>query len=244
MNNLIIQKMKKFKIWGMILGCSMIFSACQKEAVYNPSAINDQNASSFDFSTSNDVKVTVNYNTKVAIPFSVYAENPITVTDNSEGAPVIKFNTDIKPLYNNYTKTDGTFSTSITLPAYAKTLYVYSPAFYVQNLMEATVNNGSATASEQTSSTSSAKTRATAPGTSTSTMTLRGDQQKVKNWLTSLGTFNSYTGIIDYAATNDGSDLFFTDAEVANYYSDIPNILNVRKGLPDGLSYRSGYCSA
>ena len=219
----------------IIIGCTLVISSCQKDLGGGNSGTGTvtTETSNFDFATSNDVTVNINYNTKVAIPFSVYAENPITVTeDNEDGVPVMTFNTDIKPLYCNYTNTDGKFNTSITLPSYTQTLYIYSPAFYVQSLMEATVNNGSATATEETATTASAKTRASSSGTATSQMTLRSGQQKVGNWLTPLGTFDSYTGMINYAATNDGSSLFFTDNEVANYYSDIPNILNVGKECP------------
>jgi LruC domain-containing protein len=219
-----------FKI---IIGCAVILSSCQKEVTQlSTGQINDASASEFDFSTSKNVTVNVNYGTKTAIPFSIYAENPVTLSTGEDSVPVANINTSIKPLFTSYTNTDGTFSTSIELPCYTNKLYVYSPAFYVQSLMEATISNGSATATESTSSRSAVATRANTTGTSTNKMTLRGNQNKVKNWETPLGTFNSYTGMIDYASTNDGSSLYFTDAEVANYYSDIPNVLNVGKECP------------
>ena len=71
-----------FKI---IIGCAVVLSSCQKEvSQLSTGQINDALASDFDFSTSKNVTVNVNYGTKIAIPFSIFAENPVIVSINED----------------------------------------------------------------------------------------------------------------------------------------------------------------
>lgn len=216
-----------------------ILTACSNKDLYD-NETNNTTTSDFDFATSQSVTLNVSYTMKVAVPFSVYAENPIVTTTEESGAITSSLKDNINALYSGYTKNDGTFSGNIVLPKYATKLYIVSAAFYVQNVIEATVSNGSATATENNKLASSSISRATT-GTPTSNLQLRKGYKNMSNWYTPLGTFDSYSGIIDYALTktDSNSGLFFDDAVIANFYSDITNALNVNKECP--IKYLSSH---
>ena len=100
----------------------------------------------FDFSTSSNVNVSLQYTlaTKAPVYFKVYAQEPGADVPEGNG-----YNLDesIEPIYAGFTDEDGTFAQSIEVPAGAKKLYVYSPAFFAPTLLIADVSNGSAAVS-------------------------------------------------------------------------------------------------
>lgn len=86
-------------------------------------------ANNFDFKTTQDVAVNVDYSnagTNGAVFFEIYTENPIIKTEEN-GIPVVTRNENIKPVYGDYTQSNGRFNKTITLPAYAKHLEVHLP---------------------------------------------------------------------------------------------------------------------
>src|SRR5574344_1160330 len=219
----------------IMMGCTMlIFSSCQHDlSQYSPTT-NDAVASTFNFSTSRDIKIHISYDTKAAIPFAIYAQNPITAVQEEGGGVTNRISEDIKPLFTGHTLSDGTFSGTLNLASYASKLYVVSSAFFVQNVIEAEVKNGSATATESWSA--NAKTRGTrdrGDGYPTNTM-INARTNFVKGWNCPLGTFDSNSGLINYGVAKDYSnkDLMFTDDQISNFYSAITAILNVNQECP------------
>lgn len=227
-----MKRLSSSVLFVMALFTSIFLTACSNKDLYNGGDTENTTTSDFNFATSKSVTLNVTYNTKVAVPFSVYAENPLETTTDESGAVTASLKEDINPLYSGYTENDGTFSSNIELPQYAGKLYVVSPAFYVQNIIEANYANGTASATE-TAQVASALSRATT-GTPTSELQLRKGNTGMGNWYTPLGTFDSYSGMINYALTkdNNNSGLFFDNSVIANFYSDITNALNVNKECP------------
>src|SRR5574344_999807 len=180
----------------IMMGCTMlIFSSCQHDlSQYSPTT-NDAVASTFNFSTSRDIKIHISYDTKAAIPFAIYAQNPITAVQEEDGGVTNRISEDIKPLFTGHTLSDGTFSGTLNLASYASKLYVVSSAFFVKNVIEAEVKNGSATAAESWST--NAKTRGTRDWGTIQSMA--GAQTTfVQSWNCPLGSFDSYSGKINY----------------------------------------------
>lgn len=76
----------------------------------------------FDFSTSNDVKVELDYGLNdYQIIFEIFGEDPLVKDEN--GAISL---TDKEPLYRSITGKNGKFSHEITIPASVKDVYLYS----------------------------------------------------------------------------------------------------------------------
>lgn len=100
----------------------------------------------FDFSTSSDADVTLQYNlsTKAPVYFNIYAQEPGTDMPESN---VYDIDESIEPIYSGFTDADGNFSGKINIPAGVSKLYIYSPAFFAPTLLTADVNNGAASAS-------------------------------------------------------------------------------------------------
>ena len=105
--------MKKFFVLSLT---ALLFAACASNDVDSVDDsklvyIGEKEASDyFDFSTSNDVMLTVDYsaNSPVApVFFRVYSENPFNGDE---------LNPNIKPVYSNYTDGQGRFSQSVELP--------------------------------------------------------------------------------------------------------------------------------
>ena len=117
-------------------------------------------ANTFDFKTTQDVNLTVDYASAGAVFFEVYAENPIVKTLEND-IPVISRNKNAKSLYGGYTNANGHFSGKVTLPAYATHLYIYSGNMLLDtNLLETDVNGGQAIAKAESTAQSRALTRA------------------------------------------------------------------------------------
>ena len=95
----------------------------------------------FDFSTVNNVALTVDYSaSKPSFPvfFRVFSEDPFKGDE---------LDTSIKPIYSDFTDADGRFSQSVELPSYATDLYIFTGDFFVEDqLMNVKVTNNAAKA--------------------------------------------------------------------------------------------------
>lgn len=183
----------------------------------------------FDFVTTQEVNLQVNYQNmggiQTAVYFEVYDEMPVTETEynyvKKEG---------VEPLFGYLTEKDGTFSKTLTLPSYAKTLYIYTPAFYARSLIEVKVENGMAVASDVVPEAKSAGTKA--GGNYTSKVI---DEEGWKTW---LGTFNRGTGEVNYKYK--GEELRYT--YVDELYSLHASVVNVNASCPDRLRISEDFC--
>ena len=207
---------------------------------------NNKVANAFDFSTTQEVDLIVDYSDfKVYGPvkFSIYSVNPI-VSENEYNEYV---NESIEPIFESYTDEKGKFDATITLPAYAKVLHIVTGNFMIGLKRKAVeVINGVAKLKLE-ADVSAARvadgmtTRAPGPGVETNAVSglpwlsfnfKKGgsisDTRVYKNWHTPLGTWNSATGrpsyLMDTSTANP--ELVFPDEVMDGLYATACEALN------------------
>lgn len=239
--------MKRIETYLFLFFATIILWSCHSRDLYDPNfGKNDAEANTFDFSTTQSVKLTVDYSASGAgaVFFSIYDEYPMS--DDTD--PVLR--DDIQPVFEAYTNKSGIFNTEITLPAYAEHLYIYTGNFFVkEQLLECDVLNGSA---KVIAGSSRAMTRSAFTGTrsddgeqTTSLETLyqlsylvdwrTGDDTGVKiykDWVTPLGSWDANTGRPSYLMSSSDanySKLSFTEDEMNGIKQTIGNALTNKK---------------
>lgn len=121
--------------------------------------------------------------------FEVYDEMPVV---ESEYGTYTK-RQDVNYLFAAYTQEDGTYQGKLELPSYLTKVYIYSPAFFAQTLMEANVVDGSIEAIDNTSTDTRTITNTSTPYDSYLVSNRYGNEV----WKTWLGPYNLYkTGIL------------------------------------------------
>lgn len=181
----------------------------------------------FDFSTVNNVALTVDYSAcdpVTPVFFRVYNENPF------EGD---ELNKNIKPIYSNFTDANGRFSQTIELPSYAEDLYIFTGDFFIdEQLMNAKVTDNRAIAKANSSQAAAARRRVSqGSGQLTDDLTNlyqlsyevdyktgNNTGNKIYNdWKTWLGKWDSRTGRPEYLITPNDEDyaaVSFTEEEM------------------------------
>ena len=120
--------------------------------------------------------------------FELYDVNPVEVA--ADGS-CYRLKEGIEPLFAGYTDENGWFDGVVRLPAYLEKAYIYTPAFYAQTLMEATLDGGTLIARDEVSEiTADAATRANG---------YYSEAVLKDGWKTWLGTYDDTYGRIDYA---------------------------------------------
>ena len=231
---------KSFVLIGLV---SLLATSCMNKDVFDETTPEKTVApsNSFDFSTQQTVNLNVDYSayeTYGPVFFSVYAENPF---DGSEEN--IRIKEGVKPIFESYTNSDRKYTGTVTLPSYAKKLYVVTGNFLVQQtLIETEVTNNSVKAVAENYSPAarrkSAARRAGEPTTSLESFYHlsykvdvntgdKTDVQVCKEWHTPLGSWDSESGrpnyLIDEATANP--DLLFTEEEKGELYQTVANAL-------------------
>ena len=228
----------------MILGCSKtdLYQGNNEEPDPEPTPVKPE-ANLFDFSTTQSVNLGVDYSASNAgaVFFSIYAEYPMS--DDTD--PVLK--TDIQPVFESFTNISGIFNETVTLPAYAEHLYIYTGNFFVKDqLLECDVIGGSAKVTAKASPAATRGAFAMTRGEATRSLeTLyqlsfivdwrtgdKTDTRIYKDWATPLGTWDADTGRPNYLMTSDNasySRLAFTTEEMAGIKQTIGNALTNKK---------------
>ena len=202
----------------------------------NENKTNVKEANSFDFSTTQEVDLMVDYsdfNAKVPVFFSVYHVNPF-VNENTVSE---YFDESIKPIFSGYTGKDGKFDETVILPAYAKRLHIVTGNFLVglrRDLVEVVGGEARAIVAKPKKNVEARMTRAAGPGTSTNDITQmknlyeHNGKQYYKPWYTPLGTWNSASGRPDYLLDKSTASpgLVFTDEEFDGLYATACSALN------------------
>jgi LruC domain-containing protein len=213
-------------------------------------------ANSFDFSTLQDVNLTVDYSAyKIYGPvrFAIYNVNPII----DENKDTERIDESIEPLLEDYTDKQGKYNTIVSLPAYAEVLHIVTRYFTVnERHMTVEVVNGTAKAvagNDNSAAYSRSVRRLKAAGESTNDMskmynfsykinTSSGANTSTriyKDWYTPLGTWNSASGrpdyLIDRATANP--NLLFTEDEINGLYEAACEALNSSEEIKE--KYRS-----
>lgn len=235
---------------------------CQTD-LYDPNSGNNGNngnngakveANPFDFSTTQSVKLSIDYSASGAgsVFFSIYDEYPMT--DDTD--PMLR--QDIQPVFEAFTDKSGIFNSVVTLPSYAEHLYIYTGNFFVkEQLLECDVQNGSAqiTAKSKRTTTRGLRANARRGSQTTSLATLyqlsnlvnwrTGDdtgEPIYKEWLTPLGTWDADNGRPSYIMDSSDpnySKLAFSDAEMAGIKQTIGRTLTNKQSCD--TRYRQPY---
>ena len=239
--------MKKLTMMLLTLMSVMMY-ACKDKDLYDPNAPKpgeeQKVANTFDFSTIQDVMLTVDYsafNTHGPVFFSIYHENPFVGEGEDE-----HLDENIKPIYEDYTDKNGRFSQAVELPAYAKHLYVVTGNFFVtEQLMETDVQNGGARAVATSAGTRAAR-RAVDNHTGTPTDDIskmpqlsynvddngnRIGERIYKDWQTPLGKWDNKSGAPCYLIDKSKIDkeLIFSDDEMEGLFATVGQVLNANK---------------
>ena len=214
-----------------------------------PTTPSKTRANSFDFSTTQEVDLIVDYsafNANVPVFFSVYNVNPF-VNENQIGEYIDE---SIKPIFSGYTNKNGLFDETVTLPKYAKRLHIITGNFLVglrRTVVE--VINDEARAivdNPMAKTTRSAMNRVAGAGTPTNDITKMKNlyedngKQYYKPWYTPLGTWNSASGRPNYLLNKATAapGLVFTDEEFDGLYATACSALN------SGTSVKESYRAA
>ncbi len=238
--------MKKSTMMLLTLMSVMMFS-CKDKDLYDPNAVKpgeeQKVANTFDFSTVQDVMLTVDYsafNTHGPVFFSIYHENPFVGEGEDE-----HLDENIKPIYEDYTDKSGRFNQTVELPAYAKHLYVVTGNFFVtERLMETDVQNGGAKATAKSAGTRAASRAVTRRGAQTNDVSKMPQlsfnvddngnkigERVYQDWQTPLGTWDDRSGAPSYLIDKSKVDqeLIFSDEDMEGLYATVSQVLNANK---------------
>ena len=238
--------MKKSTMMLLTLMSVMMFS-CKDKDLYDPNAVKpgeeQKVANTFDFSTVQDVMLTVDYsafNTHGPVFFSIYYENPFVGEGEDE-----HLDENIKPIYEDYTDKSGRFNQTVELPAYAKHLYVVTGNFFVtERLMETDVQNGGAKATAKSAGTRAASRAVTRRGAQTNDVSKMPQlsfnvddngnkigERVYQDWQTPLGTWDDRSGAPSYLIDKSKVDqeLIFSDEDMEGLYATVSQVLNANK---------------
>ena len=233
--------MKTMKLFSLLFMTAMMIWGCSKTDMYQDNNQNPEpeptpvkpEANLFDFSTTQSINLAIDYSVYKAgaVWFSIYAEYPLS--DDTD--PVLR--NDLQPVFEAFTNTSGIFNETVTLPAYAEHLYVYTGNFFVKDqLLECDVLNGSAKVTAQSSPAATrgfiARTRGEDGIQTNSLGTLyqlsyivdwrtgdKTDTRIYKDWYTPLGTWDANSGRPSYLMTSSDE----------SYSQTIGNALTNRK---------------
>ncbi len=127
--------LKKSFIFLSPLCAAILFASCLKhpsESVQAPVA------SSFDFSTTRDYQLKVDYKQNFSVQFEVYTENPFATVTIGESTQKLK-NNDIKPIFRAFTDNSGKFDGTMQCPSFSDEFYIFCNYPGTPSLVTATV---------------------------------------------------------------------------------------------------------
>ncbi|ADV42779.1 LruC domain-containing protein [Bacteroides helcogenes] len=225
--------MKSKLVFSALLALASL-SGCMKQEIYQGSKEETKEYNDFDFSTvAQPTSLNVSYlNTGVQtnVYFELYDEMPVTVGEYSYSK-----RDDVTPLFSAYTDDKGIYTGTVELPSYLKKVYIYSPAFYAQTLIEAEVTGSSIKATDATTVTT--RTVASTNADFHSYMDngwnpqwgSRASAYNDGNWKTWLGGYNSKkNGEVQYKYT--GAEMTITDNSLYSIHSAV---INVSQNCPE-----------
>ena len=224
---------KKWIVTAFIAICAL--SSCLEKEVYQGPKDDEKEFNEFDFSTvhsATNLEVSyANCGIETNVYFEVYDEIPVT---ESEYGYTKK--EDVTPLFAAYTDDNSVYKGDIDLPAYLKKVYIYSPAFFAQTLIEADVINGSIKATD--TNISSLTARATESYVSYMCMDINSpglpNAYKDARWKKWLGEYDG-KGHIQYPLPTE--DLIIPADKSKELYTVQTQVINITNTCPE--AYRS-----
>lgn len=220
-----------------LLAGILVWSGCMEKDVYQPPQKEEKEYNEFNFSTvapTTSLEVAyLNTGVQAGVYFELYGEKPVTESEYG----YIK-REDVTPLFAAYTARDGVFRGTINdFPAYLKKVYIYTPAFYAQTLIEADVENGVIKAmDDEITEDEGPATRIVSKGNGDSYMvkTPRPDAYEGTIWKTWLGDYNrNRNGEIEYKYKGDKLSV----KNANSLYEVHSRVINIHKTCPE--EYRS-----
>lgn len=224
---------KVLKVYVLIVVgiLSIFFVSCKdhNDIYQGPPEEKPKEFNDFDYTTEQDITLQISYlnmgGIQASVDFEVYDQMPIEETEytlvKKEG---------VEPIYADRTENDGTFNKKLPFPTYAKTLYIYTHAFYAQTLLTAKVENGIAVATDEIKDDARAVTVGSRAANNYCIPV------KDEGWLTWLGAYDSDRGYIKYTYTGD---LAYTLKEAANLYAIQSNVIYSGDGKNCPQEYRA-----
>lgn len=233
----------------------LLLTGCVSDDIGQPNNVYNPNAKvipgGFDYSTTSKVNLNVDYSACTpmgSVFFSVYSENPFKDDELDES---------IEPIFSSYTDIDGTYKQTVTLPAYATELYVYSGNFFVTNdVITAKVVDRTAVAVAKNTDVAEAPARRAARRSSEASGELtqsletlyqlsyevdwktgekQADKQVYKEWKTWLGSWDRLSGRPSYLMTPESThynELTFTAEEKKGIYQSITGAITRKETCP------------
>lgn len=135
------------KWFGAAVIALFALSSCLEKDIYQGPKEEEKKFNDFDFSTvhpTTNLEVSyLNSGVEANVYFELYDEMPVIKTEYGYTKKA-----DIFPLFASYTAENGVYKGTIELPTYLKKVYIYTPAFFAQTLIEANVENGIIKASD------------------------------------------------------------------------------------------------
>lgn len=226
---------KEFK--SLFFAAILIFglSSCMEKNAYQGPKEEQKEFNDFGYSTvDSKVSLEVSYlncGVEANVYFEVYDEMPVTVGEYN----YIKRD-NVKPLFTAYTANNCIFKGEVELPAYVKKVYIYSPAFFVQTLIEGEVVNGNIKAMDDSGDDATTRTTSTSSPYYSYMLTTNNtpsDYSSEPRWKEWLGTNNPRrNGEINYKYEGD-----LAAASKNRLYEAHTQVINTNKSCPD--EYRS-----
>ena len=211
----------------LVICTSVVLCGCMETDVYKgPQEEEEKSYNDFDYSTVNtstSLQVSyLNMGIQAAVYFEVYDENPVV-----QGEYGYTKRTDVVPLYAAYTDKTGVFSGVVSLPSYLSqgSVYIYTPAFYAQTLIEAQASNGVIQASDD----AMAETRlvsATNRAYDSYMVTERNTPEEYNDirWKTWLGDYDKRSnGEVQYKNANNSLEVENHSALYTAHTNKLPN---------------------
>lgn len=213
---------------------TFVLSSCTDKDVYQGPKEDDKEFNGFDYVTvQNEVNLEVSYlNSEVQanVYFELYDEMPVTPGEYN----YIKRD-DVSPLFTAYTADNSVFNGKVELPAYVKKVYIYTPAFFAQNLIEAEVINGVIKATDDATDVNTRVVSSTSKEHDSYMLTQENTPAAYQDtrWKDWLGTYNKKrNGEIEYKYIGD-----LAAQQKDGLYTAHTRVINVNKACPP--EYRS-----
>ncbi len=129
------------------MACMLLLTACVEKDIFNgPEDNGPSKEDFFDFSTTGIYTLDINYGLKdYPVLFELYTSNPMILADDHYAKAE-----NIQPIYRAATDQSGKFKGDISLPAYAKTIYLYCHYLGTVRCAELTINGNSISFDQQT----------------------------------------------------------------------------------------------
>lgn len=218
----------------LLTGClEDVYTGKEKPKKYN----------TFDFSTvQQGITLQLAYQhmaVEAKVYFELYDQCPIDATETS-----YEMREGMEPLYCGYTDVKGMFTHTLNLPSYLQKVWIFSPAFYAQTLIEAEVKDGVIAATDHAVP-STRQIVDTGDITCYSYMDENAPEHPNEyqdgNWKTWLGSYDPrHDGEVLYKYTGSKLQLSHaSDAYVA--HTKILNVNLKKKGDKCPEEYRSSY---